>query len=192
MSDPRPDVVYAALRDADPDVMDRDELAEFTKQLAAHRAWCDSLQVRATRRQRALADEGRAEAPKDLLAREGAQSARHARTADDREKICTALPNFEIGARFGLCRRRPSRRHRRRRARPRRRHRRRVLHPPRRPARQSQPTRCRRLRTVSVASWPANSPPNTPPAPISPNSNASGRRRRSNAGPTTKPGCATP
>ncbi len=95
MSDPRPDVVYAALRDADPDVMDRDELAEFTKQLAAHRALCDSLQVRATRRQRALADEGRAEAPKDLLAREGAQSARQARTADDREKICTALPNFE-------------------------------------------------------------------------------------------------
>ena len=95
MSHPNPDTVYAALRDADPDVMDRDDFAEFTKQLAVHRAWCDSLQVRVTRRQRALADKGRAEAPKDLLAREGAQSGREARNADDREKICTALPNFE-------------------------------------------------------------------------------------------------
>jgi len=90
-----PDAVFAALRAADPDVMDRDELAVFTRRVASHQAWCDSLLVRATRRQRALAEQGRAEAPKDLLAREGGQSGREARTADDREKICTALPNFE-------------------------------------------------------------------------------------------------
>jgi len=95
MSPPDPDATYAALREADPDVMDRDDLAELAKRLAAHRAWCDSLQVRITRRQRQLADEGRAEAPSDLLAREGGQSSRDARTADDREQVCSNLPNFE-------------------------------------------------------------------------------------------------
>jgi hypothetical protein len=51
--------------------------------------------VRITRSQRRLPTQGRAEAPKDLLAREGGQSGRDARTADDREKVCTALPSFE-------------------------------------------------------------------------------------------------
>src|SRR5262245_41460093 len=96
-----PDAVFAALRDAEPDVLERDELAVLAKQIAAHRAWCDALQVRVTRRQRQLADEGRGEAPKDLLAREGGQSGRDARTADDREKVCTALPNFEDALQAG-------------------------------------------------------------------------------------------
>ena len=95
MSSSDPDAVYAALRDADPDAMDRDELAVVAKQIAQHASWLDSVKVKVTRRQRALADEGRAEAPKDLLAREGGQSGRDARTADDREKVCTALPSFE-------------------------------------------------------------------------------------------------
>jgi hypothetical protein len=90
-----PDAVYAALRAADPDVMDRDELAVTAAQIAQHAAWLDSVKVRVTRRQRALAEEGRAESPKDLLALEGRQSGRDARTADDREQICTALPSFE-------------------------------------------------------------------------------------------------
>ena len=90
-----PDAVFAALRVADPDVMDRDELAAVVKQCALVVAWADSVKVRATRRLRALAAEGRAEAPKDLLAREGGQSGRDARTADDREQVCTALPSFE-------------------------------------------------------------------------------------------------
>src|SRR5918994_1133868 len=95
MTSSDPDAVYAALRAADPDVMDRDELAEMAKRIAQHAAWLDSMRVRVTRRQRALADEGRAEAPRDLLAREGGQSGRDARAADDREKVCTALPSFE-------------------------------------------------------------------------------------------------
>jgi hypothetical protein len=90
-----PDAVYAALRAADPDAMDRDQLAVVAKQIAQLTAWVDSVKVRVTRRQRALADAGRAEAPKDLLAREGGQSGRDARTADDRERVCTALPSFE-------------------------------------------------------------------------------------------------
>ncbi len=95
MSPPDPDTAFAVLRAADPEVMDRDQLAELATRLKTHRAWIDSLQVRITRRQRALADEGRAEAPKDLLAREGGQSGRDARAGDDREKVCTALPSFE-------------------------------------------------------------------------------------------------
>jgi hypothetical protein len=95
MSPPDPDAVFTALRTADTDVMDRDELAAVVRQCAQIVAWADSVKVRATRRLRALADEGRAEAPKDLLAREGGQSGRDARTADDREKVCTALPSFE-------------------------------------------------------------------------------------------------
>src|SRR4029078_13148034 len=95
MSPPDPDAVFAALRAADPDVMDRDALALVVRQCAQLASWVDSVKVRATRRQRALAGEGRAEAPKDLLAREGGQSGRDARAADDREKVCTALPSFE-------------------------------------------------------------------------------------------------
>ena len=86
---------FAALREADPDVMDRDELAALTRDVASHKAWCDSILVRITRRQRALAAEGRAELPSDLLAREGRQSGRDARTATDRERVCTAMPVFE-------------------------------------------------------------------------------------------------
>ena len=89
------DVEFAALCKADPDVMDRDELAALTREIAGFKSWCDSIQVRVTRRQRALAAEGRAELPSDLLAREGRQSGRDARTADDRERVCTAMPGFE-------------------------------------------------------------------------------------------------
>ena len=92
---PDTDAVYAALREADPDVMDRDEIAAFIKQVASLKAWCESLTVRGTRRQRHLAAEGRGEAPKDLLAREGGQSGKDARAGEERERVCTALPSFE-------------------------------------------------------------------------------------------------
>ena len=95
MSTTDPDAVFVALRAADPDVMDRDQLAIVVRQCAQLASWVDAVKVRATRRQRVLADEGRAEAPKDLLAREGGASGRDARAADDREKVCAALPSFE-------------------------------------------------------------------------------------------------
>jgi hypothetical protein len=90
-----PDAAFAVLRVAEPDLLDRDGLADLARTIAAHRAWVDALQVRVTRRQRQLAAEGRAEAPRDLLAREGGQSGREARAADEREHVCSALPNFE-------------------------------------------------------------------------------------------------
>ena len=45
MSPSNPDAVYAALRDADPDAMDRDELAVVAKQIAQHASWLDSVKV---------------------------------------------------------------------------------------------------------------------------------------------------
>ena len=95
MSPPDTDTVFTALRAADPDVMDRDELAVLTGQLAAHQAWCDALKVRVTRRQRQLAAEGRAEPARDLLSRHGRQSSKDAKAAADREQVCTSLPSFE-------------------------------------------------------------------------------------------------
>src|SRR5829696_2683659 len=92
---PDVDAVFAVLRAADPDVMDRDELAELTSSIATLKAWCDAVQVRATRRIGQLAAQGRAEAPKDLLAAHGRQSGKEARDADERERVCTSLPNFE-------------------------------------------------------------------------------------------------
>ena len=87
--------VFALLCTADPDAMDRDQLAVYVKQVASIRAWCDSLDVLATRRQRKLNRDGHGEAPKDLLAREGGQSGKQARAGDEREQVCTALPSFE-------------------------------------------------------------------------------------------------
>src|SRR3954447_12391326 len=58
MSPPDPDAVYAVLREADPEVMDRDQLAGLASLVRSHRAWLDSVQVRIIRRQRSLADEG--------------------------------------------------------------------------------------------------------------------------------------
>ena len=95
MRTPDPDAAFAALRAAEPDVMDRDGLASVTEQIAQLTAWVDSVRVRVTRRQRALAEQGRGEAPRDLLAREGRQSGKDARAADDRERVCSVLPGFE-------------------------------------------------------------------------------------------------
>ena len=95
------EAVFAALCVADPDVMDRDELVEFIRDVASLKSWCDSLNVRATRRQRELAAEGRAEAPKDLLAREGGQSGKEARAGEERERVCSALPGFEAALAAG-------------------------------------------------------------------------------------------
>jgi hypothetical protein len=95
MSPPDTDAVFAALRAADPDVMDRDELAELTGQLATHQAWCDALKVRLARRTRQLAAEGRAEPAEHLLSCHGRESSKGGKTASEREQVCTSLPAFE-------------------------------------------------------------------------------------------------
>lgn len=96
-----PDAVYAMVRDTDPDLLDADELAEYTARLAQLRAWCDARQVRATRRQRMLASEGRAADPRHSLARDGRRSSKDAQTAAERETVCTAMPGFEDALEHG-------------------------------------------------------------------------------------------
>ena len=92
-----PDAIalVTALLDDDPDVMDRDQLAAGTARIAQLKAWCDAVQVRYTRRTRQLAEQGRAEAPRDLIAKHGGETGKGARDAAEREQVCTTMPNFE-------------------------------------------------------------------------------------------------
>ena len=96
MSPPDTDTVYTALRAADPDVTDRDELAALNP-ASSHsmRRGADALKARITRQQRRRAAEGRAEPARDLLSRHGQQSSKDAKAAAEREQVCTSLPSFE-------------------------------------------------------------------------------------------------
>ena len=90
-----PDDRYQLVRSADPDVMDSDELAVLIGNLAHLVNWCESVQVRATRRQRELAREGRADDPRNTISRHGRRSSRDARAAAEREHVCSTMPGFE-------------------------------------------------------------------------------------------------
>ena len=76
-----PDAMYAEVRDTDPDALDADSLTAHLGRLATLRAWLDAEQVRATRAQRRLADDGRASPPEHSLARDGRTSSKDAKTA---------------------------------------------------------------------------------------------------------------
>lgn len=90
-----PDVVYAEVRDTDPDTLDSAELDAYLRRVAELRAWCDARQVRATRRQRQLAAAGQATEPRNSLTNHGRQSSKDANAADEREAVCAAMPGFE-------------------------------------------------------------------------------------------------
>jgi hypothetical protein len=89
------DEVYRSVRDTDPEVLDSDELDAYLRHVAELKAWCDARQVRATRRQRSLAEQGRAADPRSSLSNHGRTSTKEAQTASEREQVCTALPGFE-------------------------------------------------------------------------------------------------
>lgn len=92
---PTPHEAYANVRDTDPDVLDSAGLDVYLRHVAQVRAWCDAQQVRATRRQRALAEQGRAPDPRSSLSNHGRQSSKDAKAATEREQVCTELPGFE-------------------------------------------------------------------------------------------------
>ena len=92
---PPPDAAYVAVRDTDPDVLEADELDAYQRQIAEVRAWCDARQIRATRRQRSLATEGRAADPHSSLSNHGRQSSKDAKAASEREAVGAAFPAFE-------------------------------------------------------------------------------------------------
>lgn len=90
-----PDTAFAEVRDTDPETLDASELDAYLRCVAELRSWCDARQVRATRRQRALAAEGRATDPRGSLANHGRQSSKEAAAAAERERVCTSMPSFE-------------------------------------------------------------------------------------------------
>ena len=94
-NDSRIETAFAVVRDSDPDVLDNDELSAYLDAVSKVRAWCDARQVRATRRQRQLAAEGRATQPEHALSNHGRQSSKDAKTAAEREEVCTSMPGFE-------------------------------------------------------------------------------------------------
>jgi hypothetical protein len=89
------DAVYAQVRDTDPETLDSEGLDDYLARVAELKAWCDARQVRATRRQRRLAEEGRASDPRHSLSKHGRQSSKDAKAAAEREQVCTAMPGFE-------------------------------------------------------------------------------------------------
>ncbi len=90
-----PNHTYRSVRDTDPDVLEADELASFMRNVADLKAWCDARLVRATRRQRELAAEGRAADPRSSLSSHGRTSSKEAAAAASREEVCTSMPGLE-------------------------------------------------------------------------------------------------
>jgi hypothetical protein len=90
-----PDAVYADVRDTDPDTLDAEQLDVYLRRVAELRAFCDAREVRATRAQRRLAEQGRAADPKSSLSKQGRQSSKDAQAAAERETVCTSMPDFE-------------------------------------------------------------------------------------------------
>lgn len=96
MKDP-PDVdeAWRAVREVQPDGLDRNGCARQLRDLARLRAWVDAAEVKALRRQKQLAAEGAGEPAEVAAARNSGRSARGSRTASEREAMCDQLSGFE-------------------------------------------------------------------------------------------------
>jgi hypothetical protein len=88
-------VLLESLAATDVDVADRDEVAVFLAELAKMRGWLDHREVQASRRLSALAAAGQAEPAEAMLGRAGRRSNRDAAAVTERDRVCTALPDFE-------------------------------------------------------------------------------------------------
>ena len=86
---------FEALLAADPDVVERDELAGLIASASRVRAMLDGFDVKCARRSRALADEGRAEPPGSMFNRAGNRSSKQSKSITDRSSACDAMPGFE-------------------------------------------------------------------------------------------------
>ena len=84
--------VFVALLEADPLVCDRNGLAGLVAQGLRVRNWLDAFDTKVARRTAALAREGKAEAPANLLAGGGRRGKRDAEAAAERGTICEQLP----------------------------------------------------------------------------------------------------
>ncbi len=86
---------FEAVLAADPDVVERDELAELVASASRVRAMLDGFDVRCARRSRELADEGRAEPPGSMFNRAGKRSSEQSAAIAARSVACDAMPGFE-------------------------------------------------------------------------------------------------
>ncbi len=89
------EAAWAATRAAEPDVLDRDDLAALVDDIRRVRSFLDAVEMRSVRRLRQLQSEGRAESPENLLANYGGRGGREARAAGERDELCNDAPEVE-------------------------------------------------------------------------------------------------
>ncbi len=85
----------SALGAAEIDILDRDGLASTLRDVARARAWLDAVEVRCTRRTRALAAAGRSDPVEQMHGRHGRHSGKASTTIADRERVTEVMPGFE-------------------------------------------------------------------------------------------------
>ena len=95
MSPPDVDDMWRSVRDAAPEVMDRDECRAMLADVRRVRSWIAGAELRATRRLKELNVAGRAESAEAALENDGGLSGRDARDTSDRERAAGELPGFE-------------------------------------------------------------------------------------------------
>ena len=188
-----PEALFVVVRDTDPDVLDSDELDVYQRRIAELKAWCESRQVRATRRNAQFAVEGRAGDPRGSLSNHGRQSGKDAAAAAEREQICTSMPGFEDALADGEVSPVTSTRSRRRQET----WTTKLAPSSRRPSRRS-PRTTPRAKTVDPVrqglprSRQVDPGPTQRRVPTSTNSKPSASSRRSHVGSTRRPGCTRP
>ena len=85
------DVVWQAVRSVVPDGFDRDECRGRLADLARLRAWIDAAEVRAARRIRALAAEGKAEPVETAIGRNTSCSGPSVSTSGEAVRVAETL-----------------------------------------------------------------------------------------------------
>ena len=89
------DAAWAAARAAEPDDMDRDEIARLLADVRRARSCLDAIEMRASRRIRELASTGRAEPAESMIANAGGHSGRDAQSITERDELCSEMPDVE-------------------------------------------------------------------------------------------------
>lgn len=86
---------FEAIVAADPDVVERDELAGLVASASRVRAMLDGFDVRCARRTRELANHGRSEPPGSMFNAAGNRSSKQSKKISERSDTCDAMPGFE-------------------------------------------------------------------------------------------------
>ena len=92
----------ASLLAAEPETVDRDEVAVIVRCSREVRSWLDALDLRCARRARELADGGHAEPAASLLDDDGQRSSKEAVVITRRTAACDAMPAFEAALAGGV------------------------------------------------------------------------------------------